>query len=204
MPLTRDRITAGALALIDRDGLARFSIRKLGDALGVEPMSIYHHFRSKQHVLDALVDHAISSVVLPAPGAPADERLIEVCHAYRAMAHRFRALYPLIALHRLNTPTGVRFIEAILELVHAVEPDAERAARQFRAVGYYLVGAALDETSGYARGPSAAEPIDEAYIAKHCPCLAAAARYFKEAEWDATFALGVDALVTGLRLATKS
>jgi hypothetical protein len=117
------------------------------------------------------------------------------------MARRFPRLYPLIALHRLNTPTGVALIERVLELIHALARSDKLAARQFRAFGYFLTGAALDETSGYAQGPSAAQPVDDAYIAAHCPRLAAAAPYFRQPHWDATFALGLEALIAGFRAA---
>ena len=117
-PLSRTRIVEAALGLVDRDGLAALSLRKLGEALGVEAMSVYHYFPSKRHLLDALVDHAISTVEIPRASLAPVERLLGVCYAYRAMAHRFPKLYPLVALHRLNTPTGVCFIERILELVH--------------------------------------------------------------------------------------
>jgi AcrR family transcriptional regulator len=196
-PLSRERIVDAALALIDQTALDMFSTRKLGEALGVEAMSIYHHFASKQHLLDALVDHAIASVKLPPPGPDPIGRLWRACLAYRAMARRFPKLYPLIALHRLNTPTGVRFIERILELIAAVTPEAEQAARSFRAIGYYLTGASLEETSGYAKGPSAAEPVDDAYIAAHCPRLMRVAPYFKEQHWERTFEAGLAALILG-------
>ena len=196
--LSRERIVAGALELVAADGLRGLSTRRLGERLGVEAMSIYHYFPSKQHLLDALVDHAIASIPLDAPGANPEDALRRAAHAYRAMARRFPQLYPLVALHRLNTPTGVAFIERVLELVRALVRSDEEAARQFRAFGYYLTGAALDETAGYAHGPSAAEPVDEAYIA-HCPRLAAAAPYFKAPEWDKTFAQGLDALFDGFR-----
>ena len=52
--LTRERIEIEALALIDADGIDAFSTRKLGARLGCEAMSIYHHFPSKAHILDAL------------------------------------------------------------------------------------------------------------------------------------------------------
>lgn len=197
--LSRERIVAGALELVAADGLRGLSTRRLGERLGVEAMSIYHYFPSKQHLLDALVDHAIASIPLDAPGANPEDALRRAAHAYRAMARRFPQLYPLVALHRLNTPTGVAFIERVLELVRALVRSDEEAARQFRAFGYYLTGAALDETAGYAHGPSAAEPVDEAYIAAHCPRLAAAAPYFKAPEWDKTFAQGLDALFDGFR-----
>ena len=200
-PLTREGIVAAALALVEADGLAGLSTRKLGERLGVEAMSIYHWFPSKQHLLDALVDHAIATVPLQRPGPDPEAQLRRLAYDYRAMAARFPRLYPLVALHRLNTPTGVAMIERVLELVRALVPTDELAARQFRAFGYFLTGAALDETAGYARGPSAAEPVDDAYIAAHCPRLFAAAPYFKAPHWDRTFALGLDALIEGFRAA---
>ena len=199
LPLTVDRIVEAALSLVDEDGLAAFSTRRLGQRLGCEAMSIYHHFPSKQHLLDALVEHAIGSVEVPEPGPDPIGRLRAALTSYRAMARRWPALFPLVALHRLNTPKGVRFIESILRLGISIEPDVETAARQFRVMGYFLIGAGLEETAGYARGPSAAEPVDAAFIARECPHLAAAAPYFQEAHWDATFEMGVDLLLAGMR-----
>ena len=197
-PLSSRRIVMAALEEVDAGGLAAFSFRRLGTRLGCEAMSIYHHFPSKRHLFDALVDHTIASIEWGPPGLKPIEQLRASLYAYRAMAHRFAALYPLVALHRLNTQTGVRTIERILQQMRAVLADPEKAARHFRTVGYYLTGAALDETAGYARGPSAAEPVSNAYIARECPTLAAAARYFQRSEWDATFALGVDAMLAAV------
>jgi AcrR family transcriptional regulator len=196
--LTPERIVDGALALVESDGLGGLSTRKLGQRLGCEAMSIYHYFPSKQHLLDALVDRALASAPMPAATLPPLERLRGAMHAYRAMAHRHAALYPLLAVHRLNTPTGVRFIESILALVRGVVADPELAARHFRVIGYFLMGDGLDETSGYAKGPSAAEPVDGAFIARECPLLAASARWFQRSEWDRTFEIGVEALLAAL------
>ena len=194
-PLTRERIVDAALALVEEAGLAAFSTRKLGERLGCEAMSIYHHFPSKQHLLDALVAHAIASVEVPEPGPDLEARIRASLASYRAMARRWPALFPLVAVHRLNFPAGVRFIEAILRLIHAQLGDDEATARHFRAMGYYLIGACLEETAGYARGPSAAEPVDDTFIARECPRLTAAAPYFQEAHWNRTWELGIDALL---------
>ena len=197
--LTPQGIVDAALALVADAGVAGLSTRKLGERLGCEAMSIYHYFPSKQHLLDAMVDHAIGTMEMPPANLAPLERLRQAMYAYRAMAHRHPALFPYVAVHRLNTPTGVRFIESILALVQAVVPDADRAARHFRTLGYFLVGAALDETAGYAKGPSAAEPVDGDFIARECPRLAAAAPYFQPAQWDATFDLGVRALLAAVQ-----
>jgi AcrR family transcriptional regulator len=193
--LSRPLIVKTALALVADEGVVAFSTRKLGGRLRCEAMSIYHHFPSKQHLLDALVDEVLNGIEWPAPGLPPLQRLREAMYAFRAMAHSHAAFFPYVAVHRLNTPRGVAFIEDILTLVQAVVPDPERAARHFRAIGYYLVGAALDETAGYARGPSAAEPVQGAYVARQCPRLVAAAPYFQREHWDRTFELGVQALL---------
>jgi AcrR family transcriptional regulator len=198
-PLTRERIVEASLALIEAEGLGGFSTRKLGERLHVEAMSIYHHFPSKQHLFDALVDHALSSVEIPEPGPDPLARIRRLLHSYRAMARRWPALFPLMAVHRTNTPVGVQVLDRILKLIRSATADDESAARQFRAIGYFLTGACLDETSGYARGPSAAEPVSDEFVAANCPNLMRAAPYFKETQWDKTFELGVDALLRGLK-----
>ena len=194
---------SAAHALIERGGLAAFSMRRLGARLGCEPMSVYHYFPSKAHLLDALVDRALAGVTVPPPGADPEDRLRQMCREYRAMARRQPKLYQLIALHRLNTPMGVRFIESVLTLIHALSPDPRFVAQSFRALGYYLTGAALDETAGYASGPSAVDAVSDDYIAQECPRLSAAAPYFKPEWWDSTFELGLETLLAGIRAAAK-
>lgn len=193
--LSPEKIVTVALELVEAHGLTVFSTRRLGHALACEAMSIYHHYPSKQHLLDAMVDCVVSSFKWPASKLDPIERLRRVCYSYRDLAYCYPRFFPYVAVHRLNTETGVRFIERILTAFEAVTPDHEIAARYFRAIGYYLVGAALDETSGYAIGPSAAQPVTDAYVAANCPRLVAAAPYFARTEWDKTFALGLDALI---------
>ncbi len=199
MPLTRERIIAAALALVGHEGLAGFSIRGLGMSLGCEAMSLYHYFPSKAHLQDALVDHALGEVVTERAGSDPIERLRAMAYSYRAMAQRYPKLYPLIAVHRLNTPTGVGVIDRVLQLVREAAPDDRLAAQYFRVLGYYVTGAALDEVAGYAKGPSAADPVSDAYVAQHCPRLAAAAPYFQPVFWDSTFALGLESLLDAMR-----
>ncbi|HEX7249667.1 MAG TPA: TetR/AcrR family transcriptional regulator C-terminal domain-containing protein [Burkholderiales bacterium] len=203
-PLSRERIVKAALALVEREGLEGFSARRLGRELGVEAMSVYHFFPSRQHLVDALVGEAVGSIEFPDEALAPSERLREVMRAYRRMAHAHAKLFPLVAVHRLNTPEGVRFIERVLRIFRDATGDDELAARYFRAAGYYLMGAGLDETSGYAKGPSAAEPVADDFVARECPQLARSARFFQRKEWDATFDLGVEALVAAIERARKS
>ena len=64
-----------------------------------------------------------------------------------------------------------------------------------------LTGAALDETAGYAKGPSAAEPVSNETIAANFKHLAAAAPYFQPEHFQATFESGLEMLLEGIRRA---
>jgi AcrR family transcriptional regulator len=196
--LSRERIVEVALSVVDQHGLAALTFRRMGAALDCEAMSIYHNFPSKRHLLDALVEKTLEGIGDPPAELDPIERLRFLGFEYRAMAHRYPKFFPHAALHRLNTPAGVAFIERMVGHFRVALPDERLAAQVFRIFGYYVVGAALDETSGYAAGPSAAEPISDEYISRECPQLAASAPYFKATWFDSTFELGFDMLLKGI------
>ena len=161
-------------------------------------MSVYHYFPSKRHLLDALVAHALAGIREPAAGLDPIDGLRFIGREYRAMAHRHPSLFPLVALHRLNMPAGVAFVERMLRHFLAALPDDRQAAQAFRIFGYYVIGAALDETAGYAAGPSAAEPVNDEYVARECPRLAAATPYFRRPHFESTFELGFEMMLRGI------
>jgi AcrR family transcriptional regulator len=200
--LSRERIAAAALDLVDRDGLSALSTRRLGDALGCEAMSIYHHFPNKAHLMDALIDLMLAEARVPPAGA-GDwlERLRLAAHGFRAMALKHPKFFPFFAVHRLNTPSGVAYINSIIGILREAGFSNGDAARYFRELGYYLTGAALDETAGYANGPSAAVPVTDETIAADYKHLAAAAPYFEPAHFQATFETGLEILLEGIRRA---
>jgi AcrR family transcriptional regulator len=203
--LSRELIAAAALALVDREGLAGLSTRRLGEELGCEAMSIYHHFPSKAHLMDALVDLMLGEARVPATGQ-SDwlERLRQAAHGFRDMALKHPKFFPFFAVHRLNTPSGVAFINRIIGILREAGFSDGDAARYFREIGYYLTGAALDETAGYAQGPSAAEPVSAETIAADFPHLAAAAPYFQPRHFQATFETGLEMLLEGIRRARQA
>jgi len=201
--LSRERIEEAALDLIDRDGVDGFSTRKLAADLGCEAMSIYHYFPSKVHLTDALVDRFVEDVGLPDPELAPLDRIRRLAIDYRKAALRHPNLYQVIATHRLNTPAGLRWINGVLEIFAALGFDVETRARLFRVLGYYISGAALDETLGYGRGPSAAEPVSDAIAARDYPEAAAVNPFFKAAHHEATFLAGLDILLRGVADARK-
>lgn len=199
--LSRERIEQAALALIERDGMDAFSTRRLGHALGCEAMSLYHHFPSKAHVLDALVDRVLSEVPIPDRRLSPGERLWQLAQHWRAMARRHARFYPWLALHRWNSATGVAFLGEILDCFVAAGLSTEQAARGFRVLGYYMLGATLDEISGYAQGASSMNPMtSEELVARH-PAVAKAGEFFAPAHFDKTFELGLALVLDGLGIA---
>ena len=196
--LSAERIVGAALALIEQHGLPAFTFRRLGEALSCEAMSVYHYFPSKRHLMDALVAHVLAGIGEPPEDLDPIGRLRFLGWEYRAMAHRHPRFFPHAALHRLNMPAGVAVIERILRHFHAALGDDRLAAQTFRIFGYYVIGAALDETAGYAAGPSSATPVSDDYIARECPHLAAAAPYFKREYFESTFELGLEMLLKGI------
>ncbi|MFZ3006392.1 MAG: TetR/AcrR family transcriptional regulator C-terminal domain-containing protein [Phenylobacterium sp.] len=196
--LTADGIETEALALIEAEGVDGFSFRGLSKRLGCEPMSLYHHYPSKAALMDALVDRVMGELPAPQPPGPWRERLNRMARDFRAMAGRRPAFFQFLALHRLNTPGGLRWLEGALTAFREAGLDEEGAARLFRAFGYYITGAALDETAGYARGPSAVAPPDGAEIARLYPAVAAAAPWFAPDQMETTFELGLGLLLDGV------
>ena len=77
----------------------------------------------------------------------------------------------------------------------------ELSARAFRILGYYVQGATLDESSGYAQGHSSLSPVPQDALERDYPQVANAHKYATPEQFDRTFDLGWDALVRELGLA---
>lgn len=201
-PLSAERIEAAALAIIDAHGLEDFSLRGLAKALGCEAMSLYHHYPSKAHLLDALVDRVLRGAVIPPRDLPPAQRLRALAQGWREMALKHPRFFPILSVHRMNSETGVSYLNEILRAFRDAGFGEEEAARLFRAVGYYLMGAALDEISGYAKGPSSMKPVSNDILAERFPEIAAAGRYFSPEHFQRTFDLGLERLLGGLPTGT--
>src|SRR5688500_9202420 len=65
VPLSRERVLRGAVAVADAGGVASLTIRSLAEELGVKPMSVYHYVANKDEILDGIVDIVFSEIDLP-------------------------------------------------------------------------------------------------------------------------------------------
>lgn len=64
-PLSKERVLERAVALADEEGIESLSMRNLGQALGVEAMSLYNHVASKGELVTAMVDSVVEQFELP-------------------------------------------------------------------------------------------------------------------------------------------
>jgi len=82
-PLDRERIVEAAMTIIDQDGLDALSMRRLGAALGVNPMAAYYHVPNKAALYDLVVEAIMAGVDLSAvdPAAPLVDRLKQAARA---------------------------------------------------------------------------------------------------------------------------
>lgn len=67
VPVTRERAIEAAVALADAGGLDSLSMRKLATQLGIEAMSLYFHVKSKDDLLDGMLDVVYSEIPNPVP-----------------------------------------------------------------------------------------------------------------------------------------
>ena len=102
--MTKDRIFSAAQALVDREGIANLTIRKVAARAGVSPMALYRHFADKDALLSALVSDGLAvweKIVRSLAARDPMEWLDQLIEAYMDFAlkqpHRFDTAFFLPA-----------------------------------------------------------------------------------------------------------
>jgi AcrR family transcriptional regulator len=191
--LSRDRIRDTALALIDEQGLAALSMRRLADALGVQAASLYTHYATKDDVLDAVANRLIAEVDTSGFEQGWREGLLTWARSYHAALVAHPNAVPLIA-------SGTQRRDEFLDMANAVHGGlvgagwpARRATEISGAVKYLVIGAASTPfASGFADDV-------QVYLDRY-PHLTQAHRLRADAariDHD-SFELGLQSLVRGL------
>lgn len=166
--LNREYIASVALELIDRIGLAKFSMRKLGAELGADPMAAYRHFADQEDLYDAVAEHLFDQ--LDADSLPWakdwQELSTKYCERLRDTLLGHPHAVTLFASRPVRSPaaiaTGNRMIETLTE--DGFTPaDALRISRSLRefTIGHALTMAVL--TLGADRRSRKPAPTDPTY-----------------------------------------
>jgi AcrR family transcriptional regulator len=190
--------------MLSRDGEVGFSVRKLGMAIGVDPMTVLHHFGSRDELLRRIADRALASVQLPLPSKDWRADLRNVAAAYRDLAHRHPRLFHLHFRFHATGPADHASSEVVYRALRSTGLTDAEAAGLGLAFYAFILGYALAETEGLLH-PIGAE--DEAELRGldplACPATLALIPAFRALDREATFAISVDAFIDGVACRCK-
>jgi len=147
MPLSRDQVVQAAVGLADERGLAAVTMRKVGEALGVEAMSLYNHVANKVDLLDGMVDLVFAEVDVPQPDEDWKTGLRSRTVSARAALTRHPWATALMDSRATPGPATLRHHEAVIASLRAGGFSVAMAAHAFSLVDSYLYGFCLQETA---------------------------------------------------------
>ena len=196
--LTPDLITSVALRLIDRDGAAALSTRKLAAELGVSNKAVYHYYANKEDLLRAVYLGILDRLELPAGrDLPWPEQLRRFARSFRELARRHPSF--LVDFLQPGRPAAQEL--GALDVLYRLIREAGLPDPLVLHTGQLL----LNFMIGYLRGEQSGEFGPEVYAAS----LDLAARHPgqfptlealppPDPDADALFGLAVDLLIGGL------
>ncbi len=195
--LSREAILEAAETIIDDEGLAALSMRRVGEALGVEAMSLYNHVPSKAALLDGIYERIVGRIE-PAPGLSTWTE--HACHQGRALRSVLSAhpnAIPLFASRPATTPDALLRLEKNLATLREAGLDPLQALGVVQIVFAFVVGHALwslAPRSSEEHGMPHYESLDPQEFANVRAVAAVFGRYDAEIEFET----GLGALVDGL------
>ena len=142
--ISRQQVLQAAVEFADRRGLEALSMRKLGEALGVEAMSLYHHVAGKDALLDGMVDVVFAEIELPT-GEDWQGALRRRAISMRAALRRHRWAIGVMESRMTPGPATLRQHDAVIGCLLAAGFSMELTAHAFSAVDSYVYGFALQE-----------------------------------------------------------
>lgn len=142
--LSRETIVARALAIVDELGASGLSVRRLAADLGVSGPSLYHHFGSKDEILDAIIEFIYQQIHLETGGGTDWEGVL-ASYAYqlRALLITHPHVVEFLALHPVNKDPGLRIYDHLTAQLLACGWDVKLAGKVLMAVENLVFGAAL-------------------------------------------------------------
>lgn len=191
--LSRERIRDVALRLIDDEGLAAVTMRRLAEELGVQASSLYSHFPTKDAVLDAVANALIAEVDTSGFRHGWQQGLRTWAHSYHAVLTAHPGAVPVIAAGTGNREQFLAMANAVHGGLVGAGWPARRATEISGAVKYLVIGAASTPfASGFADDV-------QVYLDRY-PHLHQAHRLRADAERidRDSFTLGLESLIAGL------
>jgi AcrR family transcriptional regulator len=149
--LTQSKILQTALAIVDRDGVDRLSMRRLSYALGRDPVMLYRRVSNKAAVLDGVAEIVLAQLSVDAADPDWAGQLRTVARDFRHLALAHPNVVPLLVTRPLATPLGqrppgmLRPLEGVLALLTSAGFTGDDALHTYRMLFGYLYGHILNE-----------------------------------------------------------
>jgi AcrR family transcriptional regulator len=161
-PLRRERVLEAALAVAEREGLERLSMRLVARELNASTMALYRHVVNKDDLLDGLVERLLGELQLPDDSLPWDQRLRMLASELRALAKRHPELFGLLLQRRAVGAKATRAREAELSALRDAGFDRKAAERLERLLSTVVMGFAFSEATGRFAGIDVDEEFNAA------------------------------------------
>ena len=170
--LDRDRILAAALAHIDEQGLAGLTMRRLGQRVGVEAMSLYRYVPGKEELLDGVVELLLGDLrvdpdVLRRPTHGWQDFLQRLAHGVRRIALAHPKAFPLVASRPPEAPwlrpplRSLEWVDAFLSGLVAEGFGDEAAVAAYRSFTSFLLGTLLLEVAAHGADVGPLDVVDD-------------------------------------------
>jgi len=210
IPLTRERVLHAAVALADASGSETLSMRKLGEALGVEAMSLYNHVANKEDLLDGMIDVVFAEIDLPTGWADWRAAMRQRAISARRVLSRHGWAIGLMESRSSPGRATLRHHDAVIGCLRDAGFSIELAAHAFSVLDSYIYGFALQERSLPFPTPEQtaglAQDILASFPADRYPHLAElTARHVLQPGYDYgdEFEFGLDLILDGLERIRK-
>lgn len=205
VPLDRERLLRGAMAIADAAGNSALTMRSLAKRLGVKPMAIYHHVANKEEILDGIVDMVFAEIDLPP--IDTDWRTAmrhRAVSARRVLAHHPWAI-PLMESRANPGPATLRHHDAVIGTLRRAGFSIEMTAHAYSLLDSYIYGFALQESVSLPFDKEAAPEVAERLLAQsptdtypHLAELAIGHVLQPDYDYGNEFEYGLDLILNGL------
>ena len=161
IPLSRERVLRAALGLADEGGIEALTMRRLGEQLEVEAMSLYNHVAGKDDILDGLVDLVFSEIaVLP------DDDDWKTAMRHRAISTRdalARHPWAIILMQSRSKPgpATLRHHDSVIGGLRKAGFTIDMAAHAFSVMDGYIYGFALQQVNLPSHTPAESAELAE-------------------------------------------
>ena len=206
--LSKRAVVDRALKLADADGLDALTIRKLAQDLGVTPMALYWHFRSKEDLLEGVAEQVWSEIdVNIDPSVPWWTQLQGGLESLIRVLRTHRSAPQLLLEHEKRNEAALRATEATLEILLGAGFDAQHATEIARSTLWTGITLVMSE-AGYHPDLSEDERAEfqrrnEIYLAMlppaRYPRLVQCAAPMAHCDPGFHYRLGVEMFIAGVR-----